>query len=225
VIMDLSELRRDYSQKGLRRSDLNPDPLQQFQQWFQQACDGGLLEPNAMVLSTVAPGGIPYQRTVLLKSFDTQGFVFFTNYESRKAQHIRQNSQVSLLFPWLALERQVHIIGTAQPIPTAESLGYFLSRPRGSQLGAWCSQQSSVISSRQLLESQFMKMQEKFAHGEIPLPSFWGGYRVTPDSMEFWQGRTNRLHDRFLYQRQPSSGSPQSTATLDSSWEIQRLSP
>ena len=212
--MDTSDFRRDYTQAGLRRSNLRPDPFEQFELWFQQACAADLLEPNAMVLATVDAQGRPWQRTVLLKFFDRQGLVFFTNYESRKAQHISQNSQVSLLFPWLALERQVQIQGIATPVPTAESLGYFLSRPRGSQLGAWCSQQSTVISSRQLLELQFAKIQEKFQQGDIPLPPFWGGYRISPQSFEFWQGRSNRLHDRFLYQQQESKD-----------WEIHRLSP
>ncbi|MEB3272834.1 MAG: pyridoxamine 5'-phosphate oxidase [Prochlorothrix sp.] len=211
---DVSALRRDYTQAGLRRSDLKPDPFEQFESWFQQACTAQLLEPNAMILATVDPEHGPWQRTVLLKSFDRRGFVFFTNYESRKAQHISQNARVSILFPWLALERQVQIQGTAAKISTADSLKYFLSRPRGSQLGAWCSQQSSIISSRQLLEMQFTKMQEKFAQGDIPLPPFWGGYRITPCHFEFWQGRSNRLHDRFCYQLQAPEA-----------WEIQRLSP
>jgi pyridoxamine 5'-phosphate oxidase len=159
---------------------------------------------------------MPTQRTVLLKYFDRQGFVFFTNYESRKAQQISLNPKVSILFPWWALERQVAITGQAEKISTAESLTYFLSRPRGSQLGAWCSQQSSVISSRQWLEMQFEKMREKFDNQEIPLPSFWGGYRVIPDSFEFWQGRSNRLHDRFLYAKSNQN---------ESGWQIDRLSP
>lgn len=211
--MDIASLRREYSQKGLHRDELAADPLQQFQQWFQAACDAELLEPNAMVVATVAADGMPYQRTVLLKYFDAQGFVFFTNYSSRKAQQLQQNPQISLLFPWYGLERQLHITGRATKISTAESLRYFTSRPRGSQLGAWVSQQSQVISSRQLLEAQFEHMQQRFKQGQIPLPDFWGGYRVVPESFEFWQGRSNRLHDRFLY-----------TRTQDG-WDIQRLSP
>ncbi|MGA1285842.1 MAG: pyridoxamine 5'-phosphate oxidase [Prochlorothrix sp.] len=216
--MDLSTLRREYSTQGLSRSLLDSDPFVQFEQWFQQATQAELLEPNGMILSTVDAQGMPMQRTVLLKYFDRQGFVFFTNYESRKAEHIRQNPQVCLLFPWWGLERQVIITGTATTVSSAESLKYFLSRPRGSQLGAWCSQQSQVISSRQLLELQFAKMHEKFAQGEVPLPPFWGGYRVTPQSFEFWQGRSNRLHDRFLYH------SPQTQPT-GTAWQIDRLSP
>ncbi|PSN14347.1 pyridoxamine 5'-phosphate oxidase [filamentous cyanobacterium CCT1] len=211
--MDIGELRRDYTQRGLDATDLDPDPYAQFELWFQQARDAELLEPNALVLSTVSPEGAPYQRTVLLKYFDRDGFVFFTNYGSRKAQHIAANAQVSMLFPWYPLERQLAIAGTASKISAAESLRYFSSRPRGSQLGAWVSQQSSIISSRQLLEMQFEKMKEKFLHQEVPLPDFWGGYRVKPTSFEFWQGRPSRLHDRFLY------------SWTDNQWAIARLSP
>ncbi len=212
--MDLGALRRNYTQQGLDLQDLDADPFQQFSLWFEQACQADILEPNALVLATVSPNGQPWQRTVLLKYFDQDGFVFFTNYGSRKAQHIETNAQVSLLFPWYALERQLAIGGTAQRISSAESLKYFLSRPRGSQLGAWVSQQSSIISSRQLLEMQFEKIKEKFLNQEIPLPDFWGGYRVQPTHFEFWQGRPNRLHDRFLYSRD-----------AESSWTIARLSP
>lgn len=212
--MDISSLRRDYSQRGLDLSDLAPDPFEQFALWFQQACDAELLEPNALVLSTVSPDGAPFQRTVLLKYFDRDGLVFFTNYGSRKAQHIENNAQVSLLFPWYALERQLAVTGTASKISTAESFKYFTSRPRGSQIGAWVSQQSSIISSRQLLEMQFEKLKQRFLNQEIPLPDFWGGYRVAPSSFEFWQGRPSRLHDRFLY-----------SPTPDGTWEAVRLSP
>ena len=211
--MDVGELRRDYTQRGLDLADLNPDPFAQFELWFQQAREADLLEPNALVLSTVSPEGKPYQRTVLLKYFDRSGFVFFTNYGSRKAQHIAGNAQVSLLFPWYSLERQLTIAGSASKISAAESLRYFSSRPRGSQLGAWVSQQSTVISSRQMLEMQFEKMREKFINKSVPLPDFWGGYRVKPASFEFWQGRPSRLHDRFLYSLE------------DDQWAIARLSP
>ena len=212
--MDLGALRRNYTQQGLDLQDLDADPINQFTLWFEQACQADILEPNALVLATVSPNGQPWQRTVLLKYFDQEGFVFFTNYGSRKAQHIGANTQVSLLFPWYALERQLAIGGTAQRISSAESLKYFLSRPRGSQLGAWVSQQSTIISSRQLLEMQFEKIKEKFLNQEIPLPDFWGGYRVKPTSFEFWQGRPNRLHDRFLYSRDDTT-----------IWTIARLSP
>lgn len=211
--MDIGELRRDYTQRGLDLDELNPDPFAQFELWFEQAREAELLEPNALVLSTVSPEGVPHQRTVLLKYFDRDGLVFFTNYGSRKAQQMATNSQVSLLFPWYALERQLAIAGTASKISAAESLRYFSSRPRGSQLGAWVSQQSTVISSRQLLEMQFENMKQKFLHQEVPLPDFWGGYRVKPTSFEFWQGRPSRLHDRFLY------------SLKQGDWAIARLSP
>ncbi len=212
--MDLGDFRRDYTQRGLDLPDLAANPIEQFALWFQQACEADLLEPNALVLSTVSPEAMPYQRTVLLKYFDQNGFVFFTNYGSRKAQHIEGNAQVSMLFPWYGLERQLAIVGTASKIPAAESLKYFVSRPRDSQIGAWVSQQSQIVSSRQLLEMQFEKMKEKFLNQEIPLPDFWGGYRVKPGSFEFWQGRPSRLHDRFLY-----------ALAEDGSWTISRLSP
>jgi pyridoxamine 5'-phosphate oxidase len=213
---DIGDLRREYTQRGLTLTDLKPDPFDQFDQWFQQAREAELLEPNAMVLSTVSSEGIPYQRTVLLKYFDRQGFVFFTNYGSRKAQHIETNARVAVLFPWYGLERQLTIIGTATKISATESFKYFSSRPRGSQIGAWVSQQSSVISSRQLLEMQFESIKQKFFNQEIPLPEFWGGYRIQPNSFEFWQGRSNRLHDRFLYSY-AEGGSP--------AWQLERLAP
>jgi len=211
--MDLSDFRKEYSDKGLLREDLLNDPLEQFEQWFSQAIELKLHEPNAMSLATVDSGGMPLLRTVLLKYFDASGFVFFTNYESRKAEHIEGNPKVSLLFPWITLERQVIVQGKAEKISSAESLRYFTSRPRESQLGAWVSSQSSVISSRKLLMQKLAELKAKFSHGEIPLPSFWGGYRVVPESIEFWQGGPARLHDRFLYQR------------VASDWSIERLSP
>lgn len=212
--MDLSDFRKEYSAKGLHRSDLDANPLQQFTRWFQQAIDLQIHEPNAMSLATVDPHGAPLLRTVLLKYFDTQGFVFFTNYESRKAQHIADNPHVSLLFPWISLERQIIVQGRAQKISAAESFKYFTSRPRDSQLGAWVSQQSSVVSSRKLLLQKLHEIGEKFKHGEIPLPSFWGGFRVVPQTIEFWQGGPARIHDRFLYTRDDNND-----------WSIERLSP
>ena len=208
-----ANLRRDYGHNGLRRRDLLLDPLEQFRHWFDQAVSADLLEPNAMVLST-SDGCQPSSRTVLLKAFDPRGYVFFTNYRSRKAQEIAANPQVCLLFPWFALERQVLIEGRAERISTAESLVYFSSRPFGSRLGAWVSQQSKVISSRAILESQWQALKQQFSQGEVPLPPAWGGLRVQADAYEFWQGGHNRLHDRFRYSR---SG--------ERSWLIERLAP
>lgn len=211
--VDLSDFRKEYSERGLHREDLDADPMRQFEVWFQQAVELQLHEPNAMTLATVDENQRPLQRTVLLKYFDATGFVFFTNYESRKAAQIAHNPQVCLLFPWITLERQVIVQGRAEKISTAESLRYFSSRPRESQLGAWVSSQSSVISSRKLLMQKLHEIREKFREGEVPLPSFWGGYRVRPETIEFWQGGPARLHDRFLYVRQ------------DERWETSRLSP
>ncbi|WP_399238322.1 pyridoxamine 5'-phosphate oxidase [Synechococcus sp. CS-1328] len=209
----MAQLRRDYRREGLRRADLDADPVAQFRLWFQQATTAELLEPNAMVLSTT-DGHRPSSRTVLLKAFDACGFVFFTNYQSRKASEIASDPHVSLLFPWYGLERQVAILGQAERISAAESLAYFTSRPFGSRLGAWVSQQSTVISSRQILEMTWDQMKRRFADGEVPLPSAWGGIRVVPNEFEFWQGRQNRLHDRFRYRPQPEGG-----------WAIERLAP
>jgi pyridoxamine 5'-phosphate oxidase len=211
---DVSLLRREYRQAGLRREDLDPDPIAQFRRWLTEAMAAELPEPNAMVLAT-SNGSRCSSRTVLLKAFDERGFVFFTNYGSRKARDIAAQDQVSLLFPWYAIERQVGILGRAERISAAESLAYFASRPRGSRLGAWVSAQSSVIDSRRMLEMQWQAMQRRFASGEIPLPSFWGGYRVRPLEIEFWQGRENRLHDRFRYLR----------AEEQVPWGIERLAP
>lgn len=213
---DLSQLRRDYRRGGLRRADLAADPVEQFRLWFEQARTAELLESNAMVLST-SDGQRPSSRTVLLKAFDQRGFVFFTNYGSRKALEIDATQQVSLLFPWYGLERQVAILGPAARISTAESLAYFVSRPFGSRVGAWVSQQSAVISSRSLLEMQWHHLQQRFADGEVPLPAGWGGYRVWPLELEFWQGGANRLHDRFRYRRLQESA--------EAGWQIERLAP
>lgn len=212
--MDIGDLRQQYTQAELDEESLAGDPIAQFERWFKEACDSELPEPNAMCLSTVSPEGQPSSRTVLLKSFDKDGFVFFTNYSSRKAREIGGNPKVSLLFPWLGLERQVIATGAVTRVSAVESLKYFLSRPRGSQIGAWVSQQSSVVTSRSLLEGKLEEMKRKFAGGEVPLPSFWGGYRVEPATIEFWQGRPNRLHDRFLYSRDD-----------DEAWKIERLAP
>lgn len=200
--------------QGLSRGELDPDPFRQFQRWFEDAIATGIPEPNAMSLATVAADGQPTLRTVLLKLYDEQGFVFFTNYQSRKARQIAGHPKVALLFPWVGLARQVKITGAAARVPTAVSLRYFATRPRGSQIGAWASPQSQVITSRSLLEAKVEEIRRKFSQGEIPLPDFWGGYRVVPDSIEFWQGRESRLHDCFLYSLAPGGG-----------WHIARLAP
>ena len=198
----------------LRRADLPADPIKQFQKWFDEIHQSHQDEPTAMILSTASADARPTARSVLLKGFDAGGFVFFTNYESVKARQIAENPQVALIFPWFALRRQVIITGRAEKISTAESLKYFLTRPLESRLGAWASRQSSVLTSRQVLEMKFEEMKRKFADGEMPLPTFWGGYRVTPETIEFWQRGENRLHDRFQYTRQP-----------DNTWQIERLAP
>ena len=208
------ESRSEYTRGELDREQLKANPFDQFALWFQQAIEAKITEPNAMSLATAGADLRPLVRTVLLKIFDQRGFVFFTNFESRKARQIAENANVSLLFPWLALERQVIVSGSAEKISTAESLAYFITRPRGSQLGAWVSAQSSIITTRSLLEQQWEAMKRKFGEGEVPLPEFWGGFRVVPREIEFWQGRASRLHDRFLYTRQPNG-----------SWIIDRLAP
>lgn len=200
--------------QGLRQNQLANDPYKQFEDWYQQTMDSDLPEPTAMSLATVDESGQPWQRMVLLKTFDEAGFVFFTNYSSRKANHIENNDKVSLLFPWHSMGRQVKVTGHAEKISTAESLKYFSSRPRGSQIGAWASRQSNVIKSRAILDTMFEQMKHKFSDGEIPLPDFWGGYRIKADTLEFWQARDNRLHDCFLYQKDDAG-----------QWVINRLEP
>ena len=211
--MDIGNFRREYLRSGLEYGDLLDTPVDQFNLWFDQARKTDIPDPNAMVLATVSSAGKPSQRTVLLKYFDEDGFVFFTNKESRKASEIKNNPNVNLHFVWLELERQISIAGIAAPITTKESARYFMSRPRNSQIAAWVSNQSSMISSRALLTQKFKEMKQKFSNGDVPLPSFWGGYRVKPSSIEFWQGRENRLHDRFLYTRK------------DDIWQAERLAP
>jgi len=211
--MDVSQLRRSETGHTLSRDTLDADPFRQFEQWFGAACKLDILDPNAMSLCSVDEQHRPYTRTVLLKSFDERGFVFYTNYESRKAKHLEGNPAVALLFFWRELGRQIGIRGTTEKLTAAESLKYFASRPRGSQLGAWVSPQSSIISSRAMLKAKLDEIRRKFGEGDIPLPSFWGGYRVVPREIEFWQGRDDRLHDRFLYTREGDA------------WSLERLAP
>lgn len=213
--MDISHFRREYLKGGLSRAGLNPDPVVQFTTWFEQARSTEIPDPTAMVLATVGSNGQPSQRTVLLKYYDNSGFVFFTNFESRKAREIAENPRVSLLFVWLDLERQIQINGTAERISAAESARYFMSRPKDSQVAAWVSSQSHILTSRQMLMQKFQEMKRKIGEGKVPIPSFWGGYRVRPVEVEFWQGRQNRLHDRFLYSRTDSG----------EGWKIERLAP
>ena len=212
--MDISNFRRDYLQGGLSRSDLQDDPVDQFAIWFEQARKTNSLDPTAMVLATVGKNGQPSQRSVLLKYFDQTGFVFFTNYGSRKARELETNDRVSLLFVWLEMERQIIINGRAAKISAADSAKYFLSRPKDSQVAAWVSSQSNPLSSRQALLQAFSEMKTKFREGQIPVPSFWGGYRVVPSEIEFWQGGSNRLHDRFVYRRNDAGN-----------WKLERLMP
>jgi pyridoxamine 5'-phosphate oxidase len=213
----MASMRREYCRDGLRRADLAPDPFAQFERWFDQAREAGVIEPNAMSLATVTPDGRAVVRTVLLKGFDTRGFVFFTNLESNKASQIAGNPNVSLLFPWLLLERQVIVTGVAQTIPASEVLQYFVTRPYGSQLAAWTSPQSSVIASRAVLEMKLEEMKRTYGEGKVPVPPYWGGFRVAPGAVEFWQGRPNRLHDRFLYRRHPEP--------TPGTWTLDRLAP
>ena len=212
--MNLSLMRKEYSEKPLHKEDLHVNPFKQFEVWFEDATKAELIEPNAMSLATVSPLGKPTIRTVLLKIYDEKGFVFFSNYESQKAKDIANNPCVALHFAWLPLQRQLRIEGVIEKISTAESLAYFLSRPRGSQMGAWASNQSEIVSSRSLLEAKFHEIKSKFMSGQVPLPDFWGGYRVKAVRFEFWQGGKDRLHDRFDYEKDAQN-----------QWEIKRIAP
>lgn len=212
--MDLHDLRQEYSERSIDVDSVDPNPFKQFESWFQEASAAEVIEPNAMVIATSDKAGRPTQRTVLLKYFDESGFVFFTNYNSRKATHISGSANVSLLFPWYVLQRQVEVSGVAEKISAAESLKYFASRPRGSQLGAWVSQQSSVVSTRSVLQNKLTELKQKFASGSVPMPPTWGGFRINPTRIEFWQGGKNRLHDRVEYQ-----------LDSDQAWQRQRLAP
>jgi pyridoxamine 5'-phosphate oxidase len=210
---EIAAMREEYGSRVLRRSDLADDPIVQFEQWFAEAREVKLDEPNAFILSTIGLDGYPASRTLLMKFFDERGLVFYTNYGSAKAKEIEQVPRAAMLFPWLGLERQVRVEGDVEKVSVAESLKYFSSRPRESQIGAWVSDQSSVIDSRAMLMNKFEALKQKFKGGDVPLPSFWGGYRVIPQRIEFWQGGKGRVHDRFLYTRKGAG------------WAIARLAP
>lgn len=210
---NIADLRREYTRGGLRRKDLPEAPMTLFTQWLSQACEAQLPDPTAMCVATVDEQGQPYQRIVLLKEYDDNSMIFYTNLGSRKAQHLSRNPKISLHFPWHMLERQVMVLGEAEKLSAKEVIKYFHSRPRDSQIGAWVSRQSSRISARGVLEGKFLEISQKFMRGEVPRPDFWGGYRVRFHTMEFWQGGAKRLHDRFIYQK------------TDDCWKIDRLAP
>ena len=211
----VADLRRDYAQAGLDEGELAPSWLEQFDRWFGQA--GGLIEPNAVVLATATPEGVPSARTVLLKAYDERGLVVFTNLTSRKAREALSNPVATLLFSWVELERQVVVEGRVEQVDRAETEAYFRSRPRGSQLGAWVSRQSQVIAGREVLTTRLAELEERF-DAEVPVPDFWGGLRVVPSSVEFWQGRPSRLHDRLRFRRADGD-------CADGDWIVERLSP
>jgi pyridoxamine 5'-phosphate oxidase len=212
--LQYEDFRREYQAQGLTLESLDPCPIRQYEQWLQQAVESDLRDPTAMVLATTDEQGLPWQRIVLLKDVSPKGFVFYTNYGSAKAQAMAHEPRVSLHFPWNEIERQVIVGGTVEKMSVMESTRYFLSRPRDSQIAAWASHQSRPISARSMLLKEVMTMKEKFGKGEIPMPDFWGGYRVVPQRIEFWQGAEHRLHDRFLYTRGD-----------DAKWEITQLQP
>jgi pyridoxamine 5'-phosphate oxidase len=212
--MELESLRREYLMGGLEHKDLASSPFDQFERWMEQVIELQQPDPTAMTIATVSSDGQPSQRIVLLKSFDQDGLIFYTNYNSRKAQELNQNPKISAHFPWHSVERQVKVCGVAEKISAAQSLKYFASRPKGSQVAAVASQQSAVLSSRSVLLNQFEALKQKYQAGEIPFPDFWGGYRIVPTEFEFWQGGANRLHDRFRYLK-----------TADSGWDVARLAP
>ena len=211
--MNLADIRTDYTKHGLLEKDLAADPFTQFGRWFDQALSAHIDEPNAMTLATASLDGQPSARVVLLKGFDQNGFVFYSNYESRKGRELDQNNKATLLFFWSSLERQIRIEGVIEKVSVEESKQYFDSRPEGSRIGAWSSRQSASISSRDILEENFNKFSQSFAQQDIPLPPYWGGYRLKPHVFEFWQGRESRLHDRLRYR------------FADDRWHIDRLSP
>ena len=211
----IDELRDELQTAGIRRADLHDDPMVQFDAWFALATDAGVHEPHAMVLSTVGPEGVPSSRHVLLKGVD-HGFVFFTNHMSQKGRELLARPVASICFPWNILARQVRVVGAVEQVTDAESDEYFATRPRGSQIGAWASHQSEVIDDRAVLERRWAEADARFDGGDVPRPPHWGGFRVVPDEIEFWQGRPSRLHDRFRYARDASSSA---------GWTIERLSP
>jgi pyridoxamine 5'-phosphate oxidase len=209
----ISDLRQDYRQAALLETEANPNPIGQFQSWFDAAVAAQLPEPNAMTIATATPDGMPSARVVLLKDVDDRGFVFFTNYNSHKGQELTANPQAAIVFLWTELERQVRVQGRVEKIAAAESDEYFYSRPPGSRLGTWASEQSAVVASREVLDQQLADLEAKYANQEIPRPEHWGGFRVMPTMIEFWQGRSSRLHDRLRYQ------------LMGEAWVIDRLSP
>lgn len=213
--LGIDELREDYAKASLLESEINPDPFQQFAKWFEEALASQLREPNAMHLATVGPGGLPAGRVVLLKGFDSQGFTFFTNYQSRKGHNLELHPHCALTFLWAELERQVRIEGIARVLDSEVSTKYFQSRPRKSQIGAWASPQSEVVPNREVLEARFKTFEDKFEGREIlERPPHWGGYLVVPRLIEFWQGRRSRMHDRLVYE-----------LTDTGTWQIVRLAP
>lgn len=210
----IADLRQDYTLEDLNETEVNSNPFVQFKEWFDQALSANILEPNAMTIATTTTEGVPSARMVLLKDFDDRGFVFYTNYNSQKAQELAKNPQAALVFWWAELQRQVRICGRVEKVDDAESEQYFYSRPFNSRLGAWASNQSEVIESREVLEKHLQELKAKYQNQDVPRPPHWGGIRVIPTEIEFWQGRSSRLHDRLVYK-----------ITEDNSWKIERLSP
>lgn len=212
--ISVADIRKDYTRQGLSEADADPNPFKQFHIWFNQALQAQLPEPNAMTVATVTADGKPRARMVLLKNFDPRGFVFYTNYKSQKGQELADNPQAALVFWWAELERQVRIEGRVEKVSEQESDEYFHSRPKSSRLGAWVSNQSQIIESREVLETQLQELTAKYEHQDVPRPPHWGGFRVVPSVIEFWQGRPSRLHDRLQYVR-----------VNQTDWVIERLSP